>query len=149
MKAPLDIDLETYASRIYAQLRDPLDTCLGYAEMLLEDAAREGVNEAVPELHKIYAAAQKFASLLEDSILFLKVANGQLDADAMPPLSGSSLSDSMPAETDEPLGETDASGEGALILVVDDNETNRDLLSRRLQRQGYAVTFSRKRRKRA
>jgi class 3 adenylate cyclase len=30
----------------------------------------------------------------------------------------------------------------AVVLVVDDNEVNRDLLSRRLERQGYTVTFA-------
>jgi signal transduction histidine kinase len=36
----------------------------------------------------------------------------------------------------------DGNGAGARILVVDDNETNRDLLSRRLERQGYAVMLA-------
>lgn len=140
------IDLETYASRIYAQLRDPLDTCLGYAEMLLEDASRAELTDALPELQKIHAASQKFAALLEDSILFLKVANGQLDAEDMTPLSGSSpaevISLPLPVVSHEEADETQEVGFGARILVVDDNETNRDLLSRRLHRQGYSVTLA-------
>ncbi len=137
------IDLESYASRIYAQLRDPLDTCLGYAEMLLEDATRAGLTEALPELQKIHAASQKFASLLEDSILFLKVANGQLDAENMTPLSSSSPAEPMVVDSHVAShDETDEAGAGAGILVVDDNETNRDLLSRRLLRQGYVVTLA-------
>lgn len=141
IESATDIDLQTYASRIYAQLRDPLDTCVGYSEMLIEDAGRGGYGAEIPELQKIHKAAQKFASLLEDSILFLKVASGQLDAEDMKPLSGSSPAEPSP----EPLPDTpDAIEEnsGARILVVDDNETNRDLLSRRLHRQGYAVTLA-------
>lgn len=136
-----DIDLQSYASRIYAQLRDPLDTCLGYSEMLLEDATRDGEIESVPELQKIHAAAQKFSSLLEDSILFLKVANGQLDAEDMTPLSGSSPAEPLETALQTPDA-VDGGEAGARILVVDDNETNRDLLSRRLERQGYTVTLA-------
>lgn len=140
LESATEIDLETYASRIYAQLRDPLDTCLGYAEMLLEDATRANQHDALPELQKIHAASQKFASLLEDSILFLKVANGQLDAEDMTPLSGSSPA--VPMVLEPEAEDADASQAEAQILVVDDNETNRDLLSRRLKRQGYAVSLA-------
>ncbi len=43
-----------------------------------------------------------------------------------------------------PPGETDSRGEAEpfSLLVVDDSEANRDALSRRLQRRGYAVTVA-------
>ena len=46
-------------------------------------------------------------------------------------------------QTIKPLGDqaiVDPSGPANRILVVDDNAANRDLLSRRLQREGYRVT---------
>ena len=43
----------------------------------------------------------------------------------------------------EPIAiEKEAHEEGSKVLVVDDNEMNRDLLARRLQRQGHEVLMA-------
>jgi sigma-B regulation protein RsbU (phosphoserine phosphatase) len=46
------------------------------------------------------------------------------------------------AQTIQPSSATHARAATGRLLVVDDNEANRDMLSRRLQRKGYAVTVA-------
>ena len=44
--------------------------------------------------------------------------------------------------TDPQNGASKVDGSGAKILLVEDNEMNRDMLSRRLQRKGYDVSMA-------
>ncbi len=66
--------------------------------------------------------------------------------EAPPPAAGSEPAAAPPASPDAPSGELDlarrtpaTAGEGGPLLVVDDNEMNRDMLSRRLTQRGFEV----------
>ncbi len=121
-------------SPLLHDLRTPLNQIIGYAEMLEEQAQEEGRDDFAADLHKIRAAGRQLLGLITDSFLPLKTQiESTASASAKPtPAATFAATEIAP----EPL----SSGEGAgLLLVVDDNETNRDVLSRRLERQGYAV----------
>jgi sigma-B regulation protein RsbU (phosphoserine phosphatase) len=140
----LEVDLEAFGAQLCYELRTPLNAVFGYSEMLLEDAEDEGPKDFIPDLQKIHAAAQHFLSLI---IEFSKIQAGEIDAD-IETLTASSGTSSMIQDvvsTIRPLAEDAASteaAEGGSLLVVDDNETNRDLLARRLERQGHAVALA-------
>ena len=130
-----DRDLESYADQIRMELRTPVTSVIGYAEMLLETVREEGREEMVPDLERIHTSAHRLLALSGD-IVGLATSEGAASAGA-----GSEASELTRAVLSkiQPTGSEGAgSGEGRL-LVVDDNAINRDLLSRQLARQGYIV----------
>ena len=110
-------------------LRTPLNAIKGYGELLVEAVADSGRKTLLSDLTKVLD--------LSDRLL------GEIDrlgaTTAAPPVG---IIDHV-LQTIRPLGEADISDPSAVsshILVVDDNASNRDLLSRQLLRQGYRVT---------
>ena len=186
-------------------LREPLTGIVGYSEMLLEDAARTGAGDALPDLQKIDAAGRRLSQLVDELLDSAKVerylAAGDLERsaaamrhDLRTPLNAvigysEMLIEDLDASDAGPLGAglgrvhaaalallaliddvfsaaslQRASGQGAgrpgratamlggviaalaarseaaplqgNILIVDDNEGNRDVLAHRLEREG-------------
>lgn len=134
---------ERLQSHIRHELRTPLNAIIGYSEMLLEDAADEGDASFAPELESILTAGRRALALTEDIAHLWKASTGELDSEFSAPDVSSMVRDAVTTiralDADERLVRE---GEGGHILVVDDNETNRDLLTRRLERQGYQVSVA-------
>lgn len=128
-------------SALMHDLRTPINHIVGYSEMLIDQMA-EGVQEdPSADLHRVSAAAKNLLALIDRSFVSssgeaaaLPILDKSNSASTPPLQLANSISVSTPSET--PSGERTAQG---LFLVVDDNEGNRDLLSRLLQRQGYDV----------
>jgi CheY-like chemotaxis protein len=128
-------DLEELAKQIEVDLRTPITSVLGYAEMLLETAQEEGQEELVPDLEKIRSAANRLLAASGD-IVGLATEGGMA-----PAIDGSGASDltrNVLSKIQSKASGSATESEGRL-LVVDDNADNRDLLSRQLARQGYIV----------
>jgi DNA-binding response OmpR family regulator len=121
-------------------LRTPLNHIIGYSEMLLEEADERGLETSVADIRKIHAAGKRLlaciSELLEPAliesapIVQLSKPAGNTDLFAEPE------PNSRPLPTDSETGFQSKTGR---ILVVDDNESNRDMLSRRLIHEGYEV----------
>ena len=116
-------------ARLRHDLRTPLNAIKGYGELLVEEARDCGQGALLIDLGKVLDLADR---LLGEVDRMVKVV-------AAPPVEivGNVL------QTIKPLGDSevaDPSSIASRILVVDDNASNRDLLSRRLQREGYRVT---------
>jgi CheY-like chemotaxis protein/signal transduction histidine kinase len=137
----IDRDIESFAAQIEADLRTPINAVIGYGEMLLEGQREEGRDVLVPDLERIVTAAR---TLLENSADIVRIATrapGVGESDGTTRLADSS------ELTKDVLARLGSSAEGAgspaegqgTLLVVDDNETNRDLLTRQLARHGYVV----------
>jgi adenylate cyclase len=133
-------NLESLIANLDYQARSPLNGIIGYSEILLENAAEQGLEENIPDLEKIRAAGKLFLARLNNIIDF-----STIDAGLKSPAPGapdqSPLIDSVMASLRELARESAAAsgGETGALLVVDDNEINRDLLSRYLARLGHAV----------
>jgi class 3 adenylate cyclase len=129
-------DLEATGARIRHDLRTPVNAILGYSEMLIEDAETSGRDGVIDDLKRIHGAGQKLLSVIDD-IVGLSTgarsgASEQRDTHVTTMIEQ--------AVTSLRARDNDRKGtEGGRILVVDDNEINRDVLSRRLVRQGYTV----------
>jgi len=115
--------------RLRHELRTPLNAIKGYGELLVEEARDGGRDTLLSDLGNVLDLADR---LLEE-------IDRIGDPAGAPPIDiiGNVL------QTIRPLGEVDIRDPRAAsshILVVDDNASNRDLLSRRLVREGYRVT---------
>jgi two-component system sensor histidine kinase/response regulator len=102
------------------ELRTPLNQILGYSEMLLEQAREEGRDEFLPDLEKVRTAGMRMLGIID----------GNLSVRPEPVLSEPRLLKGSAEHVDV----------AGRVLVVDDDEGNRDVLSQRLRKQGYLVT---------
>jgi signal transduction histidine kinase len=137
-------ELAEFHRRLRHDLRTPINTIKGYGEMLREDAADGSAETFGADLDKLLAEV----NLLLDRIDGLVTYSGR-DA---PPSDGTararteiaaptSMVESLLSAV-RPVAANEAelaAVRPSRILVVDDNASNRDLLARRLQRQGHTV----------
>jgi CheY-like chemotaxis protein len=131
-----EVDLEAFGAEMRHHLRTPVNAVIGYSEMLLEEP--EGLSaEAQADLGKIHAAGDRLLSLIDDILKLSQMESGRIELD----VEASSLSTVIKdvVSSIEAPDSSHAQAEGGRILIVDDNDVNRDMLSRRLERQGYAV----------
>jgi adenylate cyclase len=115
-------------SNLRHDLRTPINQILGYAEMLQEDAAEAGQDRFVPDLLKVQRAARDLLALVD------RIPDELGPAAAAPPPPAGRLAAVLPVPPPLPGAPREAT-----LLVVDDNELNRDMLSRRLKGRGYTV----------
>jgi CheY-like chemotaxis protein len=130
---PVDALGQTLSAEFLHDLRTPLNQILGYSEMLMEQAVEEGQTGFVPDLQKIHAAGQQLLVLLSSG----SPALPDLVSQAGFP-SAAYLAHSEP-QTGATATQPGSAALQSAILVVDDSRTNRDMLSRRLERLGYRV----------
>src|SRR5439155_4381329 len=115
-----------------------MSPAIGYSETMLEDAADRGQHDLMPDLERIHAAAQRFLALIDDVVHVATTdaaaMTRELDSAGMPAMIQDVVS-TMSA-LGEDAGATAQTDRGA-VLVVDDNAINRDMLWRRLEREGH------------
>jgi CheY-like chemotaxis protein len=122
---------------VHEQLRTQLNHVAGYCELLAEDAEEKRDEGTLADLQKIRSAVGVFATTMEERLAAEVLTTG---AASQPPRAATGEAD--PAELAAPPAadyEAAELGEGGKILVIDDDAANRELLERRLERQGYEV----------
>ena len=122
---------ETALADLRHDLRTPIGHVLGYGEMVAEELEGSERADLLPDVERIREAGRRLLALVDERLtteaLEMKAAPA---APAPPP--------SLSAFPDAPSGGMRAESEdGGLLLVVDDNQDNRDVLARRLQKQGH------------
>ncbi|MFA4901323.1 MAG: adenylate/guanylate cyclase domain-containing protein [Desulfobaccales bacterium] len=136
----VSFNLESLIANLDYQVRTPLNGIIGYSEILLENAAEQGREKITADLQKIHDAGKLFLARINNIIDFSKLDAG-LKTVTPEASDQSPLIDSVMRSLRKLAQESDAVAgrEPGSILVVDDNEINRDLLSRYLERQGHTV----------
>lgn len=129
------LDLDSYRSQLRHDLRTPINAVKGYTEMLIEDATAEGHAEILPDLRKLIEAADELLIHIDALVDFTGRSGPvriEADESVLPGAAGvmAALRASDARQREEITGR---------ILVVDDNAANRDLLVRRLTRDGHRV----------
>ena len=117
------VDLDT----MRFEMRSPLNLIIGYAELCQEIATDLGEKQLVPDLQKIIGAAKNLQNAFESPSLKERVDRC---------LQNEQSRHRTRWLMEEPP--VDLKSEGT-ILIVDDNEMNRDMLCRRLERYGYVT----------
>jgi len=143
-KADDDADMAEYRRTLRHDLRTPINAIKGYGEMLREDAADGGAETWVADLDKLLGEATLLLDRIDGLVTFSRGDAPQSDGTdpavneiAAPAKMVESLLKAVRPITAK---EADlAAVQPSRILVVDDNASNRDLLTRRLQRQGHTV----------
>jgi adenylate cyclase len=143
-------------SKIRHDLRTPINQILGYSELLQEDAEDKGQQGFVPDLKKIQAAARRLLGLIDELLapgqgLAALVAAPAAPAVPAPAPEPAAAEPPALADTPTPIA-LKSHGERTLqrlagvvkdrLLVVDDNEMNRDMLSRRLKAKGFEIQLA-------
>ena len=141
--SPSGLNLHTFDANLQPVLLTPVTAIIGYSEMLLEDAADRGQEDFIPDLQRICDAAQHFLVLIKDTANCPALQAEAGDPNHQAP-AASSTSRGVETAIRLPLkgvGDAVQTDHGSL-LVVDDNEINRDVLSRRLVQRGYHVAVA-------
>ena len=133
-------NLESLVANLHYKVRIPLNSVIGFSEILLENATDQRLVDLLADLKKIHSAAELFLSRVNEIVDFAKIDAG-LKASGPEVSDRSSLIHRALTSLRELAQDSAAvtGGESGSILVVDDNEINRDLLSRYLERQGHTV----------
>lgn len=132
-------NLAAAQQKIRHDLRNPINGIKGYGEMLLEDLADFNAQHLRPDIEKLLGEANQLHSQLDQIVDFTQAGDiGLGPGSATDQAMVTELLKSIkPVETEAPLPELNG-----YILVVDDMESNRDVLSRRLLRDGHRVAMA-------
>jgi adenylate cyclase len=126
----------TQEQELRHELRTPLNAIKGYGEMLREDVANFSSDSLRADLDHLLVAATDLLLRLDRIVRFsVEVEETSLTSDQTGAAIVSDLMRSLGPVRCEPTAVTETGS----ILVVDDIEANRDLLSRRLTRDGHRV----------
>ena len=140
IKSRVDAEREDYKVELLHALRTPINTITGYTEMLMEEAGEGELKHMVEDLEKVLTGAQNLLALLNDIVSLPEVSQRK----APPPEKAKASRDTLRAiATIPPLHDAATMAHRELtgtVLVVDDNATNRQLLKRRLKRNGHQVS---------
>ena len=133
-------DLAEIKRRLRDRLRLPLDAMVGSTNVLMARAETAGLLQSIADIRRIRDAGLSLLSIVE--------ADGLAERDVPSESGFAHQPGPAAADTDILLAPTAAqplppgAQDDALanVLVVDDHETNRDILSRYLQRRGHQVS---------
>jgi adenylate cyclase len=129
-------EVEAFGVRIRHAMRTPINTVIGYCELLIEDADGEELAGLKADLEKVHIAANRLLACIADILTLPEMESGPLPtvgpegADTAPIIHAIATMQA-PSLVESTLGGT--------LLLVDDNAMNRALLVRRLERDGHRI----------
>ena len=127
-------------SGLIHDLRTPLNLIIGYSEMLMEQAQEQGHDDFVPDLQKTLTAGKQLLALINANFHPIRALDRPADITAPREEYTTSIEQEPDAEAEyAAAGELISGAAEGFLLVVDDIEADRDVLSRQLERQGYVV----------
>ena len=135
-------DFAAVKAELRHNLRTPLNAIKGYSELIMEAARDTARQDLLADVGKLLDAAEQLLGQI-DKLVGLTDAAGLVSPETAPLIGMPSrnlidqIMQSIQPITPKPRRDQSLSSR---ILVVDDMEANRELLSRRLSRDGHAVS---------
>src|SRR5215468_3252599 len=130
-------NFEAFQRRLRHDLRSPLNVIKGYSELLIEDMDADNNHPLREDLTKLRDSADQLLPQIDAIVTLTRSDQTPQESRAQ---QVSCVEDVL--RTVQPLQMGSASPETVLsgrVLVVDDNAANRDVLARRLTREGHQV----------
>lgn len=134
-----DETLEAFHRRLRHDLRTPLNAIKGYSELLIEDMAADGEHPLRADLAKLKQSADQLLGQVDAMAALARRDETGPTAAGSQTLKLDLVADVLRTVEPLPAGEVRAAVQSSRILVVDDNAANRDVLERRLVREGHQV----------
>ncbi|MBI4492596.1 MAG: diguanylate cyclase [Chloroflexi bacterium] len=132
----LELDPASY------EFRTQLNAVIGYSDMLHEEAGELGHADLAADFRKIHAAGNHLLGVVN---AFIELSKAEVAPGAEAALASGRAGAGQDEAVDlrpEMEARSGPPAEPASVLVVDDNEINRDLLARRLERLGCRVALA-------
>jgi sigma-B regulation protein RsbU (phosphoserine phosphatase) len=127
--------------QLYHELRTPVNHIIGYSDLLIELDDDPAMRGAMPDLKKIREAAANWLALMEAYLIEPALSGAATQTDANVPTPQTiALNLGYTFKVPEPNSSRSAFRDEGAILVVDDDESSREMLARRLRRCGYTVS---------
>jgi adenylate cyclase len=136
-------DNDAVKAKLRHDLRTPLNAIKGYSELIIEAAREADDRDLIADTEKLLNAAEQLLGQI-DKLVGLTGAAGAESAEApsLVPTPSRSLIDQVMRSIQPITPNARRESISSRILVVDDMEANRELLSRRLSRDGHLVTMA-------
>jgi adenylate cyclase len=122
---------------MHHEIRTPLNQVIGYAEMLQEQAKALGHDSFASDLQKVHSAGRRLLDIIVQNFASIELNSEAVRSEFIPFKRDQAFAREPTQEQDKVTGAATSTG---CLLVVDDNELNRDMLKRRLERLGYDVS---------
>ncbi|RDV04958.1 adenylate/guanylate cyclase domain-containing protein [Undibacter mobilis] len=135
----LDENDHEFNRRLRHDLRTPLNAIIGYSEMLIEDMDGDAHAPMRDDLIKLKQAADQLLGQIDAMVALTHIDDAPIAREDKLAAHAGIVADVL--RTVQPL-KAEAShllDRQSRILIVDDNAANRDVLERRLAREGHAV----------
>ena len=113
------------AAALSVALRTPLESIVGFSQLLQEEAQERGWDDALPDLAKVEAAAKHLTNLIDAVLDLVRLYAASSTANQPPAAAGHE-----PASAAAPAGS---------VLLADDNQLDAEMVERRLRQLGFAV----------
>ena len=134
-----DETAEAFHRRLRHDLRTPLNAIKGYSELLIEDMEADGEHPLRADLAKLKESADQLLGQIDAMVALARQQGDGADGDGRAK-ELDVVADVLRTVAPLPLGgELRETVQASAILVVDDNAANRDVLERRLTREGHTV----------
>ena len=127
--------------RLCHELRTPVNHIVGYAELIEEQAEERGLAQMLPDLRKIADAGHTWLGLMEE-YLVRPATNAPVTVEGSRVANPILLQPGVDYTSPLPRSATASNTIEGHLLVADDDAANREMLARRLQRQGHRVTLA-------
>jgi len=131
--------IDVFQRRLRHDLRTPLNAIKGYSELLIEDMAADGEHPLREDLVKLKDSADQLLGQIDAMATLAQRKDAGPDTDHDRLKQTDVLSDVLRTIKPLPANEAREAMPSSAILVVDDNASDRDVLARRLTREGHAV----------
>src|SRR5580692_9709506 len=132
--------LESFHRRLRHDLRTPLNAIKGYSELLIEDMEADGEHPLRADLAKLKESADQLLGQIDAMVALARQQGDGADGADCRAKELDVVADVLRTVAPLPLGgELHETMQASAILVVDDNAANRDVLERRLTREGHTV----------